>query len=75
MYRATEWTRFMPTATRRLLRVFVPVDLARIIVSMAKDNPLSAWDPYGLWARAEPEYNPDGQYGWLPMVDTTLPLF
>ena len=62
----------MPNATRRLLLALVPVELSIIIVDMARDSDLAAWDPYGLWA-AVPEYDRDGHYGSLPMVPLFVP--
>jgi len=69
------WTEFMPLQTRRILVLHVPTCLAKIIVDMARDAFLPPWDPYGSWAHATPEYDCEGSYGHLPMVDTYLPLF
>ena len=74
-YRPKQWTTFMPNAARRLLLALVPLELAILIVDMARDVDLPAWDPYGFWAAAEPEFDKNGEYGWVPMVDTCLPLF
>ena len=73
--RGNHWTLFMPTAARKILVQYVPLDIAKIIVNMARDSFLPAWDPYGSWAHAVPEYDHEGSYGYLPMVETYLPLF
>ena len=76
MYRPKQFSLFMPKATRRLRLALFPMELSVIIVEMAKDSDLPGWDPYGLWATVtRPEYDRNGDYGWLPMVDTCLPLF
>ena len=75
MIKPAYWTYFMPLATRRLLVHLVPLDLAKIIVDMARDTFMPAWDPYGSWAHASPEFDRNGSYGSVPMVDTYLPLF
>ena len=75
MYRPKMWTCFLPNATRRLLLALVPAELCKIIVDMARDSDLPGWDPYGFWAAARPEYDHNGDYGWLPMAPTCLPLF
>ena len=70
----TNWTPFMPLHTRRILVQFFPLDIAKIIVGMAHDEFFPAWDPYGLWTPV-PEYDRDGAYGYVPQVNTCLPLF
>ena len=69
------WTHFLPLQTRRLLLEYVPIDLAKIIVDMSRDSFLPAWDPYGSWDHAVPEYDSNGAYGHVPSVHTFLPLF
>ena len=66
----------MPTSTKRLLIIFMPPELADIIVSMADDDLRAAWDPYGFWAATtEPEYDSEGNYGSLPMAPVQVVSF
>ena len=68
-------TPFLPRATLIILCRFLPRDLAQICVDAARDQPLPAWDPYGFWVRAVPEYDENGDYGFLPKVETGLPMW
>ena len=67
-------TPFLPHATKQLLLSLVPPELADIIVQLADDEPHDGrWDPYGHWAALqEPEYDQEGNYGSLPMVEVQV---
>ena len=53
-------------------------DIAAIICSFAADLPPLPWIPpawgFSLWAHADPEYDQEGNYGFLPDVPE-VPIF
>lgn len=65
-------SRFNEEEALTIVSSMVLPDVAYIICSFAADLPPAPWMPpswgFNLWAFADPEYDQEGNYGYLPDV-------